>query len=122
MSGNCLHPVVDNHSSQFVNSFSAGPSEYSAIQSIGQSIPYMLEPGVGVSGGDFSLYSDQICNKRISYAGPEWSAGRPGHTPTRRILACGKLVEDAEWIPATYFSDQEALRDDIANNRIPEDN
>ena len=95
VSGNCLHPVVDIHSSQFVNSFSAGPSEYSAVQSVGQSVPYMLEPGVGVSGGDFSLYSDQICNKRISYAGPEWSAGRPGHTPTRRILACGKLVEDS---------------------------
>ena len=39
--------------------------------------------------------------KRISYAGPEWSAGRPGHTPTRRSLACGKFVEDSyagqEW-------------------------
>ena len=26
----------------------------------------------------------EICNKRISYAGPERSAGRPGHTPIRR--------------------------------------
>ena len=35
------------------------------------------------------------CNKRISCAGPERSAGRPGHTPTRRTFACEKLVEDS---------------------------
>ena len=35
------------------------------------------------------------CNKRISYAGPERSAGRPGHTPTGRILACEKHIEDS---------------------------
>ena len=41
------------------------------------------------------------CNKRISNVGPDWWAGRPGHTPTRRIFACEKLVEDScagqEW-------------------------
>ena len=37
----------------------------------------------------------QFCNKRISDAGPERSAGRPGHTPTRRNLACGKTIEDS---------------------------
>ena len=41
------------------------------------------------------MYSDLKCNKRISCAGPERSAGRPGHTPTRRTLACGKLIEDS---------------------------
>ena len=35
------------------------------------------------------------CNKRISDAGPERSAGRPGHTPIRRDLACGKTIEDS---------------------------
>ena len=37
------------------------------------------------------------------------------------VLWTGYPIEDAEWIPSTYFSDQEALRDDITNNRIPED-
>ena len=82
ISGSMLNPGAIQYSSQFFHSFSAGPSEYSVVQSVGHSAPYMLEPGVGVNGGDdFSLYSDQIYNKRISYAGPEWSAGRPGHTP-----------------------------------------
>ena len=35
------------------------------------------------------------CNKRISHAGPERSAGRPGHTPTRRILECDENIEDS---------------------------
>ena len=38
---------------------------------------------------------DGNCNKRISVAGLERSAGRPGHTPTRRILACGETIEDS---------------------------
>ena len=95
-SENFVNPVaVDYHSSQLVHSFSVGPSENFAIQSVGHLVHYMLESGVGVSGGDFSLYSDQNCNKRISNAGPEWSAGRPGHTPTRREFACVKSVEDS---------------------------
>ena len=36
----------------------------------------------------------QNCNKRISDAGPERSAGRPGHTPTSRELICEKNIED----------------------------
>ena len=36
------------------------------------------------------------------------------------VLWKGYPIEDAEWIPSTYFSDQDALRDDIAANRIPE--
>ena len=39
--------------------------------------------------------TDSKCNKRISYAGPERSAGRPGHTPTRRILGCDENIEDS---------------------------
>ena len=44
-------------------------------------------------------------------------------TATREFLVLwkGYPIEDAEWIPSTYFSDQEALRDDIVANRIPED-
>ena len=101
-SGNFVNPDAIDNSSQFVHSFSAGPSDNIAVPLVGPTVHYMLEPGVGVNGGgDSSLYSDSICNKRISYAGPERSAGRPGHTPTRRIFACDKHVEDScagqEW-------------------------
>ena len=70
------------------------------LQSVGH-VHYLL--GTGASDDD-ALYSNDVndvactedpCNKRISYAGPEWSAGRPGHTPTRRRLACGKTIEDS---------------------------
>ena len=94
-SGSVLNPGAIQNSSQFVNSFSADPSDNFAVQTVGPPVHYLLEPGVGVNGGDLSLYSDQICNKRISYAGPERSAGRPGHTPTRRIFACDENVEDS---------------------------
>ena len=40
------------------------------------------------------LVLENICNKRISNAGPDWSAGRPGHTPSRRTLACELNIED----------------------------
>ena len=63
------------------------------MQSV-EHVNYSLDSGVNVGDGD-SLYSDVNCNKRISCAGPERSAGRPGHTPTRRTLACGKLIEDS---------------------------
>ena len=61
------------------------------MQSVGH-VHYELESGV--VGGE-SLYGDFKCNKRISNAGPDWSAGRPGHTPTRREFACVKHVEDS---------------------------
>ena len=37
------------------------------------------------------------------------------------VLWQGYPVEDAEWIPASYFSDQDALQADISANRIPEE-
>ena len=90
-SGNVFNTVAIDHSSQFLNSFSARPSDNFAVQSVGN-VHYQLESGV--NGGD-SLYGDFHCNKRISDAGPERSAGRPGHTPTRREFACVKHVEDS---------------------------
>ena len=92
-SENIVNPVaVDYNSSPLFHSFSAGPSDSFAVHSVGPTVHYMLEPGVG---GDDSLYSNLNCNKRISHAGPERSAGRPGHTPTRRILACDENIEDS---------------------------
>ena len=79
-SGNCLNPVVSGTSSQFFHSFSAQASDNFPLQS-GESVQYVLDSGV--NGGE-ALYQNFKCNKRISNAGPEWSAGRPGHTPTRR--------------------------------------
>ena len=100
-SGNVVNPVVSGNGSQFFvhNSFSASPSEVLNLQSVGH-VHYSL--GTGASDDD-ALYEENVkdvactlnsCNKRISYAGPDWSAGRPGHTPTRRELACGKHIED----------------------------
>ena len=97
----CVDPVVPGVSSPFFvyDSFSASPSEVLNLQSVGH-VHYSLETG---AVGDDALYTMDvqdvacilnICNKRISNAGPDWSAGRPGHTPTRQILACDKIIED----------------------------
>ena len=89
-----MDPGVSVHHSQFFdNSFSASSVDILLVQFV-EHVNYSLDSGVNV-GGDDPLYSDFKCNKRISCAGPEWSAGRPGHTPTRRILACGKSLEDS---------------------------
>ena len=37
------------------------------------------------------------------------------------VLWQGYPAEDAEWIPASFFSDQDALQQDIQANRIPEE-
>ena len=48
------------------------------------------ESGASVGDASSSMGVNDVactlenCNKRISVAGPERSAGRPGHTPTRR--------------------------------------
>ena len=101
----CVEPVaVENTSQFFQNSFFASSSDI-LLQS-GELVHYMLEKGaVNVDGERTALYyngesvKDVACMdpnfKRISNAGPEWSAGRPGHTPTRRILACDKTIEDS---------------------------
>ena len=90
-----MDPGVSVQCSQFFidHSFSASSADILPVQSV-EHVNYSLDSGVNVGGGD-SLYTDFKCNKRISCAGPETSAGRPGHTPTRRRLACRKLIEDS---------------------------
>ena len=82
------HILYSASSSDILNLLSVGPVHYSL--------------GTGAVLDD-ALYDYDVndvactklnCNKRISNAGPDWSAGRPGHTPIRRELACGKLIED----------------------------
>ena len=98
-SGNSLNPVVSESSSSFFHSFSASPSDI-LLQSVG---PVHSLLGTGASVDDALSRMDvndvactlKICNKRISDAGPERSAGRPGHTPNRREFACDKTIEDS---------------------------
>ena len=101
ISGTCVEPVTsESCSSLFVdNSFSASPVDILSLQSAGP-VHYTL--GTGAIGDD-ALYTVDVedvactlnnCNKRISNAGPERSAGRPGHTPIRRTLACEQNIED----------------------------
>ena len=91
----CVEPdAVRNCSQFFPYSFPACSPDILSLQS-GGNVQYMLDSGAAVNVGDDSLYDSLKCNKRISCAGPEWSAGRPGHMPTRRTFACEKLVEDS---------------------------
>ena len=99
-SGNVVNPVVSGNSSRFFvqNSFSVSSPEILTSQT-GEPVYHSLGNGVNVDGE--TLYGEFNCNQRISHAGPEWSVGRPGHTPTRHTFACEKLVEDScagqEW-------------------------
>ena len=80
---NNVEPVaVGNSSSFFPYSFPAWSPDILSMQS-GDDVHYMLgtDAGVKVNVGGETLYSEFNCNKRISWAGPERSAGRPGHTP-----------------------------------------
>ena len=95
-SGTVVNPVAREMCSQiFVqHSFSACPPDI--LQQSGGNVPYVLGHGVAtINDGENSLYDSFKCNKRISCAGPERSAGRPGHMPTRRILECDELIEDS---------------------------
>ena len=84
----------------FLDSLSVSSSDILRVQS-GDIVQNLL--GTGAVDDD-ALYNSNVndvactlepCNKRISVAGPERSAGRPGHTPTRRKLACKKTIEDS---------------------------
>ena len=101
-SGTCVESVTSDICSSFLvdDSFSASSVDILSQQSAGL-VHYTLGTGaiVGDAMYEEGVYdvacTDSICNKRISYAGPERSAGRPGHTPIRRELACEKTIEDS---------------------------
>ena len=101
-SGTCVELVTSEICSSFFvdNSFSASPVDILSLQSA-RHVQYSLGTGAIVED---ALYeedvndvdcTDRTCNKRISYVGPERSAGRPGHTLIRRDLACEKTIEDS---------------------------
>ena len=80
-----LVPTKSENEPTFFNSLSVSAPDILESQS-GGPVPNLLEPGVD----DDALYSmnvndvactDGTCNKRISCAGQEWSAGRPGNRP-----------------------------------------
>ena len=101
----CVEPVAVGNPSQFI-SYSLSASSPDILLQSGEPVHYMLGSGTGAVNidGD-AMYDEHVkdvvcmdfqnCNKRISCAGPEWSAGRPGHTPIRRDLACGNIIEDS---------------------------
>ena len=98
-SGRVINPVVFENSSPFFHSFSVSSSDI--LQQSVEPVHYLLETGASVDDALYSMGVKDVacmlenCNKRISDAGPERSAGRPGHTPSRRNLACGKTIEDS---------------------------
>ena len=49
-----------------------------------------------------------------------WSSKTRRRRRELLVLWQGYPTEDAEWIPASYFSDEDALQEDIQANRIPE--
>ena len=101
-SGTCVEPMTSGICSSFFvdNSFSVSPVDILSLQSAGL-VHYTLGTGAIVADAMYEkdVYDvdcmDRNCNKRISYAGPERSAGRPGYTPIRRDLACEKTIEDS---------------------------
>ena len=96
-----MNPVVSEFRSQFFpHSLSACPPDILESQS-GGNVQNLLGTGAVFDDALYTMdvndvaCTDQSCNKRISDEGPERSAGRPGHTPTRHILACGNTIEDS---------------------------
>ena len=79
-------PVLENEPT-FFNSLSVSAPDILRVQSGG---PVQYSLGTGAIGDDamYNMYvkdvacTESSCNKRISYAGQEWSAGRPGNRPT----------------------------------------
>ena len=100
-SGDGIKPVASTSEPKFFpHSLSVSPPDILESYS-GGVVQNLLGIGADV---DDAVYNSDVndvactnkqCNKRISYAGPERSAGRPGHTPTRRNLACEKTIEDS---------------------------
>ena len=90
----CVEPVAVGNSSHFIP-YSLSASSSDILLQSGEPVHYMLGSGTGAVNFDGdAMYDEHVkdvacmdfqnCNKRISYAGPERSAGRPGHTPIRR--------------------------------------
>ena len=78
-------PIVENQTTFFPHSLSVSALDVLESQS-GGNVQNLLEIGVV----DDAMYNNDVnevactlenCNKRISVAGQEWSAGRPGNRP-----------------------------------------
>ena len=51
----------------------------------------------------------------------QWSSKTQRQRHEFLVLWQGYLVEEAEWIPASYFSDPDALQEDDRTGQIPEE-
>ena len=86
-SGDCVEPVSSRlHPTFFHHSLSVLSPDILKLQSSG-AVQNLLESG---AASNDALYISEVndvactnleCNKRISVAGQEWSAGRPGNRP-----------------------------------------
>ena len=78
-------PIVEKDPT-FFNSLSVSSSDILRVQS-GDNVQNLLETGVAIDDALYSMNVNDVactedtCNKRISVAGQEWSAGRPGNRP-----------------------------------------
>ena len=50
-----------------------------------------------------------------------WSSKTQRRRSEFLVLWQGYPVEEAEWIPASFFSDPDALQEDVRTGRIPEE-
>ena len=84
--GDCVEPVSSRtHPTSFDHSLSVSSTDILSVQSIGNQ---NFELGTGdcndgmyVSNVNEVDCTNAICNKRTSYAGQDWSVGRPGNRP-----------------------------------------
>ena len=84
-SGDCVEPVSSGTHPAFIHSLSVSPTDILSAQSVGNQ---NFELGTGDC--DDAIYisnvndvdcTNTIYNKRISYAGQDWSTGQPGNRP-----------------------------------------
>ena len=116
-SGDCVELVASEIRSQFFShSLSACPPDILELQS-GGNVHYELEHGA--VNDDALYYGDlnevactiEICNKRISTAGQEWSAGRPGNRP----IGARDVARNSETYLGPYAT-RSAIQPHMGNN------
>ena len=84
--GDCVEPVSSRTPPTFFDhSLSVSPTDILSAQSIGNQNFELgtgdCDDGMYISNVNEVDCTNAICNKRISYAGQDWSAGRPGNRP-----------------------------------------
>ena len=120
-SGDCVEPISSGTHPTFFYSLSVSPIDILKLQSIGN-VHYELETGVDddllyINGLNEVACTIEKCNKRISCAGSERSAGRPGKRPigareaTQNTQTClGPYATCATVQPHTGYNTRDSRR------------